>query len=69
MRHLRVGKTERGWEIAYSIDGAEFSFAPLEESTVYPTQQEATLAAERELAEWRTWNRRGLADAPHLDAF
>ena len=63
-RTLRPSKSERGWEI---YDG--FAFGPESESTVYATRAECQAACDRANAEIAAWNRRGLADAPHLDAF
>ena len=63
MMKLGIGRSEHGWEITY--DGI---FAPECEALVYATEGEARAACERMAAEWRAWDRRGLADAPHIDA-
>lgn len=60
---LGIGKSERGWEVTYGG-----IFGPEEEVAFYATEGEARAACEREAAEWRAWNARGLADAPHMEA-
>lgn len=58
------GTTEDGrWEVTY--DGI---FGPVGSPT-YATAAEAKAACEQQAAESRAWNARGLADAPHMDAY
>mgnify|MGYP001568903104 CR=1 FL=1 len=59
---MRAVKTESGWEI---WDGVAFEA----DSIVFATRAAAKQAAEMANAETAAWNRAGLADAPHLDAF
>ena len=63
-RKFRPGKSELGWEL---YDG--FAFGPENESDVYATRAECQAACDQANAESAEWNRRGLADAPHLDAY
>lgn len=60
---LDVAQSERGWEVTY-----DDVFGPAEETPAFATEAEARQQCEREAAEWHAWNRRGLADAPHMDA-
>ena len=57
-------KTERGWELSFN-GGLE----SLETSKVYPTKVAAEKAALSAMNDYRTWNNRGLSDAPHMDNF
>ena len=61
---LNVDKSERGWEVTY--DGI---FGPECEEPAFKTKGEAVERCERLAAEIRAWNRSGLSDAPHIDAF
>jgi hypothetical protein len=65
---IGVDKSERGWELTYSYNGGPFCMGPEESSRVYATRTKAEQAADRATAEYDAWNRRGLADAPHMDA-
>ena len=63
-----VGQTERGWELTFAYNDGPAAFGPEEESDVYETEALAWEAAKLCVAEHNAWNRRGLADAPHMDA-
>lgn len=66
---IGIQRAERnGWELTYSFNGGPFCMGPEEESVVYPTRAQAVIARDKELAATNTWNRSGLADAPHTDA-
>lgn len=61
MTKYGVDKSERGWEIIYSINGGPFCMGPEDESVVYQTRREAEAEIKRRVADDRAWNRTGLA--------
>ena len=66
---ITVDETERGWELLYSFNGGPACFAPEDESEAFKTRTEALIAAADARERAREWDRRGLADAPHMDNF
>ena len=66
---IGIDKTERGWELTYAYNGGPAAFGPENESEVYPTRAVAAQARDHQEAEARAWDRTGLADAPHMDAY
>ena len=66
---VAIDKTDRGWELIYSYNSGPFCLGPEEESEAYATKAEALAACMQIAAAHRVWDRAGLADAPHMDAY
>ena len=69
MMTIGIEHTSDGWELNYAYNDGPACLAPYDERIVYRTKADAERARDEEIAATRAWNRVGLADAPHIDAY
>lgn len=65
---IGIDKSDLGWELTYAYNDGPAAFGA-DGSPVYRTRALAVIARNEEIAAARAWDRAGLADAPHLDAY